>query len=119
MRYHYSLEHATQVLNKIFAIVGREEDEVYVQAWANGREQGYYISYYCGCGDGGYGVCFAQQRNSDSIVVVWGPVDEFDLQTNQPSEHIWEERRKYFDEDDEAAVFIIDKLSIIEHAIGE
>jgi len=69
---------------------------------------------------------FAESRNSDQIVVVAGRWHDFDNQTNQPSESLWQKvqnwgqnntkypadrctrdpGRRYFDTEDDAASFL-------------
>ena len=112
MRFYYSLEHA----NKILALVRRElrgvrsAREVSIEAWANCREQGYCIKASPPDWDRRVAICFAQTRNSDSLVVIAGSARDFNNQTNQPSEKIWEANRKFFDGDKKAAEYIAKEI---------
>ncbi len=90
MNIHYSLEAANAVLKLINKKLPKKFAKgCTLKVWANGREQGYCID---GPSNDVYKntkkLVFAQQRNSDYIVVVAGTVFEFDEQ-NQPSELLW------------------------------
>lgn len=109
---HYSIVAMKKVLAEINKI-GFPVKEVTYDHWSNGREQGYHICYNRDASyDNWRAVCFAQQRNSDDILVVFGPAREFDVSTNSPSEKVWENGRKHFmyDESDKAAKFIVNYL---------
>lgn len=110
---HYSLIHADKVLKLVKQDLPKDvQSEIVVQAWSNGREQGYHLSHRI-IGNRSYnvfGINFAQQRNSDNIVVVHGSIKDFDIQTNHPSETIWENNRKEFSNYSDAAEFIIETL---------
>jgi len=120
LRKHYSLKHANKILNRLFSILGEAESEtearVIVECWSNGREQGYFLRKFPVSELNQYCVCFAQQRNSDELVVLCGPLDCFDITTNMPNKEIWSQQ-KCFEDDDEAVAYIIDKLGVIDEAI--
>jgi len=112
---HYSLKHADKILNKLFEILGKTDDDttphIVVECWANCREQGYVLKQWdrpC--------VAFAKHRNAEGTRIIFGKSDEFDLTTNMPATHLWvDSSMTYIEEDDDEAVaFIIDKLGIIE-----
>jgi hypothetical protein len=116
MKKHYSLIHA----DKILALVKKEvrgiksvDDKVVIEVWANCREQGYCIKANSHDYKTDIAICFAQQRSSDAIVVIAGPLRAFDNQTNQPSEKIWTEDRRHFSVDIEAAKFIARKIMMV------
>ena len=75
----------------------------YLYPWCNGREQGFHL--VCD----GLAVCFAENRNSDSIVVYAGKSGgaNFDITTYQPSEDLWT-NRTLFDNEPLAVKFIAD-----------
>jgi hypothetical protein len=73
----------------------------YLYPWCNGREQGFHL--VCD----GLAVCFAENRNSDSIVVYAGENVSFDITTYQPSEDLWK-NRQLFDNEVLAVKFIVD-----------
>jgi len=112
MRKHHSLLHADRILAKVRKQLGRDfgGDRVTISCWSNGREQGYFIDTFPNpegkCEP--MALCFAECRGSDQAMVVVGRTREFDHQTHQPSNDLWEKKgaRRYFDEDDEAADFI-------------
>jgi len=114
MRFHYSLEHANKVLalvqKGVRGVKSANGDHVYVEAWANCREQGYCVKVNSPNWDADVAVCFAQTRSGDSMVVIAGPVREFNNQTNQPSETIWEKNHRYFNDDAEAARYIAQEI---------
>lgn len=107
---HYSLKHADKVLGIIRRLIKQipSERDMVVQCWANGREQGYYLVARNGKSD--MGAVFAQQRNGDSILVIWGEVPCFDISTNTPNDAIWKDNKKCFYNDLDAAQFIVEKL---------
>lgn len=74
----------------------------YLYPWCNGREQGFHL--VCD----GLAVCFAENRNSDHIVVYAGESGcmNFDITTYQPSEDLWK-NRKLFDNESLAVKFIV------------
>lgn len=96
LEFHHSLEKTIEVLTKVGSLLDQvntaKEAYVTVGSWANSREQGFYLSE----SHNKRGVVFAENRNSDDILVIKGPCDEFDGQTNQPSEKIYKDRQ-FFD----------------------
>jgi len=78
----------------------------YLYPWCNGREQGFHL--VCD----GLAVCFAENRNSDHIVVYAGESGcvNFDITTYQPSEDLWK-NRQLFDNEPLAVKFIAEFLS--------
>lgn len=74
----------------------------YVQAYSNGREQGYYI------GGGDKVVAFSEFRNSDSIVVYVGERGTFSMQGNVPSDEAYDNKTFFpWNGEKEAAEFIV------------
>jgi len=99
---HYSLVHADKVIDLIQERLDSDY-RISIRAWSNGREQGYHLESF----DGNKRACvFAQQRNSDQLLVVCGIHTEFDIQTNQPTDGVWE-HRQVFAYDKEAANQIV------------
>lgn len=109
MRKHYSLVHADKVLAKVKKILGRDfgGDRVEISCWANGREQGYCIKTFPTGNLEPMALVMAQQRSSDSFLVVSGRSREFDNH-NQPCERIWRNAGREFEDDEEAARHIAD-----------
>jgi hypothetical protein len=107
MRWHYSLKHSNEILRLLRKELGRNGNGVTIEAWANCREQGYCLKVWpMGLdADRATGICFAQERSGDSIVVVSGPIRSFNNQTNQPSDELCRNRRGFSD-DGEAARYI-------------
>jgi hypothetical protein len=90
-----------------------KDDGLLLKSWANGREQGYFL-LIAPAGilpDEWSGVCFAENRNSDQMVVITGLLYEFDGQTNHPSEGIWVVNREYFKTEKLAAHYIAGYIS--------
>ena len=114
MELHYSIEAANKVLEAIRKIKIKSKEAIVIEAWSNGREQGYFLSYRDHSSDVVVwrGVCVAQQRNGDSIVVIFGGYDFFDISTHQPNDALWEDNRRWFRYDDAkgAALAIVDYL---------
>jgi len=120
---HYSLKVAEaiylmveQELTNRCVVKSNVEDGIVVSAWSNCREQGYHLRVMGNIPD----LCinFAQQRNSNNILVIVGTNSDFDSQTNQPSDELWERAgaTKYFQfyEREKAAIFIAD---LVEKAV--
>lgn len=87
----YSLQVADRVLEEITKLAKKVERDlpVDVRVWSNGREQGYHLT----AGDNA--VVFAENRNSDHILVVVGDKMDFDISTNMPNNKIWEDAMMY------------------------
>lgn len=104
LRTHYSLSHAYNVLRavRVLARRSRVNVEVHVDCWAHGREQGYHLS------GARIGVCFAQQRCSDQVLVLAGPSHAFHISTNMPNDELWPGR--CFNDDLDAAKCIVELL---------
>ena len=103
---HYSMIHSEKVLKIIRRLAKRFKpkdvgDYMLLDNWSNGREQGFHISR------DQKGVCFAQQRNSDSILVICGTAMEFDISTNMPSDEAWNRHNPCFNDDEKAARHIV------------
>jgi len=94
---HHSLRVARKVISEVEKIIPRAiAKECYIESWSNCREQGLCISCFPIKSSFSRKVCVAECRNSDEILVIHGTTYDFDHQTNQPSEAIWETNRKYF-----------------------
>lgn len=103
-----SLQVADTVLSALAIIHGEQrENYINVECWANCREQGYHITNL----DTDKAVNVGQCRRSDEIIVGFGKSGDFDNQTNQWSEEVYN-TKKYFkyDEAYNAAEFIHDWL---------
>lgn len=113
---HYSLLHAEKVLKLIRPLAKGLKFDLDLSVWSNGREQGFYLTRREGTPDGWPALVWAQYRTSDSIVVIFGDHQEFDITTHMPSEKLWggesKGHMKFFhsDKDHEAAKFIVDYL---------
>lgn len=84
---HYSLKVARKIASKI-DLPKEIARNCTIKSWSNCREQGLSISRFCGISISPQ-VVFAQQRNSDDIMVISGTVSDFDPSTNQPREDVW------------------------------
>ena len=111
---HYSLKVARQVVNKI-DLPKEIAKDCWVESWSNGREQGLHISRFMSGknGETDRAINVAQQRWEDNIMVCWGKHSDFDYQTNQESDEVWNHQDKHFkyNEQDKAAKFIARYLS--------
>jgi len=107
--YHYSLEVAHQIVDKI-NIPKEVGNYVTLESWSNCREQGLCISVALGKIKQWKKICVAQQRSSDSILIIAGNSMEFD-NNNQPSEEIWPSRITFsYNEQNKAAKYIKDQI---------
>jgi hypothetical protein len=96
------------VANAVLALVkGNAYDDdnenltVYVEAFSNGREQGYSLTTFK------RRVSFSENRNSDAIVVYFGKHCEFGAD-NMPSGNIWEVAKYFrYNQHYQAARFIL------------
>lgn len=106
LKMHYSLTRSRKILNKLIKDWPRTTGG-YIEAWSNGREQGYAIKLMERRDLDDWQTCvFAQQRSSDQVIMIAGSALEFDVSTNMPSEKIWS-TAKYFNTDNEAIVAIL------------
>jgi hypothetical protein len=96
---HYSIIHSEKVLTLVkrmvrkiktkHDVVNRQlESGITIEHFSNCREQGYSLIIYKNA-TSTLRINFAQQRNSDQIVVVFGPSEGFNISTNAPNEEIY------------------------------
>lgn len=109
-----NLQVATAVLAVVNTILNDDDqvDRFHVEAYSNGREQGYHIRGWAddiGCE--GLGISFSENRNSDHIVVYTGKSSSFSMQGNVPQEGVYK-NAKYFEYGEyyKAASFIVEKM---------
>lgn len=106
---HHSLVVARNVVKALEKILPKEiAKDCRITSWSNGREQGLCITYWFSpiainhskkvvfVDNHSKKVVFARCRISDSILVVYGTTSDFDHQTNQPSEEVYQKNRIYF-----------------------
>ncbi|MGG6281828.1 hypothetical protein ACQ4M3_09680 [Leptolyngbya sp. AN03gr2] len=105
---HYSLEIAHNILEDIEEIIAPElAKDCTVESFSNGREQGLFIQTYS---ERNYRcVGFAQQRNSDNIVIYWGVLRDFDVTTHLPvRDEVWDRNLQFsYDEVEGAARWVV------------
>lgn len=103
---HHSLKVAHEVVRKI-DLPKSVAKHVTIESWSNCREQGLCISVTIGNYENWKKIAVAEHRSSDSIIVASGPCSEFDNQTNQMSDKVWEQQRFFgYGKQDEAAEYI-------------
>jgi len=103
---HYSLDVAMKVVNKI-NLPKEIAKNCDIQSWSNGREQGVCIHSTNGNYETWSKIAIAQQRNSDSIMVISGRDVNFNIQTNMPDDEAWEKRKHFeYNEVKKAAEYI-------------
>jgi hypothetical protein len=104
------------IAKKVLAQINRKMEKhvaetCSVEAYANGREQGYSIVQFAQLVPKGLvmrKVSFSENRNSDDIVVYAGKDSEFSMQGNVPGDKPYKERKFFrYDKAEEAAQFII------------
>ena len=112
IRLHDGLKVAKKVLDNLNKIMPKKmQKECSVEAYSNCREQGYNIKYWKDISETKPNfitleVSFAENRNSDNIVVYAGR--NFSLQGNIPSEEAYTNQKLFEpDEYDKAAEFIL------------
>lgn len=84
----------------------------HVENYSNGREQGFYIIYYPKTTSSfldGTAVAFAENRNSDEIVVYVGKPRNFTIEGHIPDQETYS-RKKFFIDEKEAAKYIKESL---------
>lgn len=105
IRKHYSIKRSELVLSMLLDMHMDHTDlpisEINLSHWSNGREQGFYLCDYVS----GRALVFAQQRNSDQIVIIRGDALDFDITTHQPKDALWD-TRTYFDTERDAMLSI-------------
>jgi hypothetical protein len=106
---HHSLALADKVLGHL-----RKEaatipgEDIHIGAWSNCREQGYHLSSNRIFGSlRSLCVNIAECRGSDQVIVQTGTSDDFDGQSHQGNDKVYDEQ-KYFDSPLAAAKFIVD-----------
>lgn len=94
-----NLAHADRILREVRKIWPKAW-EGWLKCWANGREQGYWIqaSLWLKTARGAAACVFSEGRSCDGALIVVGRPTEFNYQTNQPSEKLWDDPtcRQYF-----------------------
>lgn len=103
-----SLQVARKVLEAVMADERTQSTDAYVEAYQNGREQGYCIvrSQFEPAFET-LAISFAENRNSDDIVVHAGPMAMQGL-----SERAWHNRRLFrYDDLSGAVAYIVDLLT--------
>lgn len=94
-----NLLHADRILAEVRKIWPKTW-EGWLKCWANGREQGYWLQASVWLKDArGTAACvFSEGRSCDGALIVVGRTNQFDLQTNQPSDALWKDPncRNYF-----------------------
>jgi len=100
---HYSLKVARKIADRI-NLPKQIANECVLESWSNCREQGLSILRFYPVSRK---VVFAQQRNSDEIVIAYGHSSKFDNQSNMPSDEVWKDNICFkHNEIDKAVKFI-------------
>lgn len=116
IKFHTNMIVAKKVLDAVNKKMSKDvAKDCNVEAYANGREQGYSIVGLFFNGDKGVKckrVCFSENRNSDMIVVYHGENHDFDVSSNIPNGDTYH-NRKFFEPGnyDGAANFIVGFIS--------
>ena len=96
-------------LRELFSIAPKGMT-AYIESYSNGREQGYCLQYY---NKKMYSFSFAENRNSDDIVVYSGESSDFNTGGNIPSDKIYR-RRGFFQNPKAAAQDIFSAIMDLE-----
>ena len=106
---HYSVIHSDLVLKLIKKRLSKGKGEIEVDQWSNGREQGYSLFVSTPSSLKCARINFAQQRNSDNMVVMCGDLINFDITTHQPNNDLWNKQHHYSN-DEVCAQYIVDRI---------
>lgn len=94
-----NLAHADRILREVRKIWPKAW-EGWLKVWSNGREQGYYLqaTKWLKNGHGRAACVFSEGRSCDGALVIVGPANKFDYQTNHPRTELWHDEncREYF-----------------------
>jgi hypothetical protein len=97
---HPSLTVARKVVSALEKILPKNiAKNLILKSWSNGREQGLCLKYTKVDSISVLSskmIVFSEARSSDQILVMAGDASDFDFQTNQPNDEIWEKYRSYF-----------------------
>ena len=98
-----------------------DREAVTVEAYANCREQG--LSVWVISNDpfaklGGMRIAVSENRNSDDIMLCWGPSQDFQTAGNIPDDDSYENRRSYFPSEPAASV-ALKSLIMCYHETGD
>jgi len=110
-----TIDMAMKVLRKI-GNLPKKNEKYWIEAYSNGREQGFLICYWKINSRNAIRVAFSENRNSDSLVVYVGDGKEtgqFDMTGNVPSDTVWNNAR-YFSQDK----YLIDGVKFIKKQLG-
>jgi hypothetical protein len=67
---------------------------IHTRTYCNGREQGFTVQVHSGAGEVSLQLSFAEQRNSDSLVLYVGRVEDFD-EHGIPRDEVYEAAKTY------------------------
>lgn len=105
---------ANVVLSLLQAKHNNPNTRFWIEAYSNGREQGYYLT------NGHVGIAFSENRNSDSIVAYVGRSRDFSMQGNVPSDDIYQKKSLFgYDEYVEAVDMILEVIANEEKEVTE
>jgi hypothetical protein len=103
------MNRAELVLKKVKELIEsngpKGDQEVYLGAYQNGREQGYSLTAYNDKGIGTLFICWSEHRNSDSLVVYQGDRNPMQSLTSEMYE-----AGKHFGGDLKAAMYIANEI---------
>lgn len=119
IKYNHSMEVANQVLDNVIKCLFTLDDikktdnndgDASIEAYSNCREQGYCIKRYNRKDYKIKVVCFAENRNSDQIVVYFSDENKFEMQGNIPDDDSYR-NANYFNDVKSAVKFIVEYIS--------
>lgn len=118
---HHSIVRSKRVLAALKKLMRGSKIELYLTHWANGREQGYHLSWRltkdrlwvtAKCHE----LSFAEDRRSDQVVIVHGPEEMFEPINHTPLEELWKKPNLIYVDEPEAALMIWDIIQKTTHA---
>jgi hypothetical protein len=88
------------------------DDPVTLEVYTNCREQGFALHRYTGDRTADRKVAFSEHRRSDMIAVYFGGREDFEFNTNIPSDEVYKNARFFqYDQHEKAAKFVLDWLA--------
>lgn len=112
MKLKQSMKVANAVLAVVEAMLPNDDEEIYLEPYKNGRENGWALHSNSSSSTAlDRKVVFSEYRNSDQIVIYQGRMQDFDVSGNVPDEACYQ-TKVFFDagQIEKAARHILDYL---------
>lgn len=116
LNFKSNMQVAHALLSVINSRISEDMDfsRFHVEAYSNGREQGYCIKGWSSTLTNNISISFSEHRSSDNIVIYFGESTDFSMQGNVPNEKVYAQAKHFkHNEPYEAASFIIKKMRAV------